>query len=185
MLSKLHAKKSVQLGLGLLAGFIFGFLLHKGGVTRYDVIVGQLLLRDFTVLKIMLAAAATGMLGVHALRALGWARLHPKPGSLGSSVVGGLIFGLGFAVLGYCPGTIAGAVGSGWMDALAGGVVGILIGAGLFAALYPRLMKGILAWGDFGDMTLPRALGLNPLLVAVPAAALIALFLIWIEKAGW
>ena len=108
MLTKLHGHKRTQLLLGLLAGFAFGFLLEKGGVTRYDVILGQLLLRDFTVLKIMLSAAATGMLGVHLLRSLGLARLHPKPGSWGSTAVGGLIFGLGFATLGYCPGTIAG-----------------------------------------------------------------------------
>jgi len=98
-------------------------LLQKGGVTRYDVIIGQLLLTDFTVLKVMLSAVVTGMVGVYALKGAGLANLHPKPGSLGSTAVGGLIFGLGFGILGYCPGTVVGAVAQGSLDALFGGVV--------------------------------------------------------------
>jgi len=53
----------------------------------------------FTVVKIMLTAMATGMVGIYAMRSLGLARLNPKPGGVGSSVVGGLIFGVGFATL--------------------------------------------------------------------------------------
>lgn len=144
MLEALHSRKKAQLLLGLLLGFLFGFLLQKGGVSRYDVIVGQLLLVDFTVLKIMLSAVVVGMTGIYAMKGSGWIELHPKPGSVGASLVGGLIFGVGFAVLGYCPGTVAAAAGQGSLDALAGGVAGILVGSGLFASLYPRLEKGIL-----------------------------------------
>ncbi|MBN2264902.1 MAG: YeeE/YedE family protein, partial [Candidatus Aminicenantes bacterium] len=146
--------------------------------------LGQLLLRDFTVLKIMLSAAATGMLGVHLLRSLGLARLHPKPGSWGSTAVGGLIFGLGFATLGYCPGTIAGAVGQGWLDALVGGMTGIIFGAGIFASLYPRLRPGILARGTFRSRTFPELFKVDPWVVVIPAAALIAGFLYWLESLG-
>src|SRR3990172_10730826 len=113
MFKTLHTNKMLQLGIGFFIGILFGFLLQKGGVTKYDVIIGQLLLSDFTVVKIMLTAMITGMIGVHLFRTLGIAQLHPKPGSLGSTVIGGLIFGVGFAVLGYCPGTLAGAVGQG------------------------------------------------------------------------
>lgn len=184
MLKNLHEKKGLQLFLGLAAGFCFGFLLEKGGVTRYDVIVGQLLLRDFTVIKIMLSAVVTGMLGIHFLRSLKIVRLHPKPGSIGSSVIGGLIFGLGFAILGYCPGTIAGAVGQGWLDALVGGLAGIIIGAGLFASVYPRLQTTILAKGYFGEKTIPQVFKVNPWVVVIPAAVLITVFLYWLEKSG-
>ena len=158
---KTLAHTKIQLAIGLAIGVLFGFLLQKGGVTNYDVIIGQLLLADFTVLKVMLSAVVTGTLGVHLLRSLGLVRLHPKPGSLGTSVVGGLIFGVGFAVLGYCPGTVAGAVGQGFLDALFGGVVGTLLGTGLFAAVYPRLQKPILSKGDFGAVTLPELLKVN------------------------
>ncbi|MFX4262343.1 YeeE/YedE thiosulfate transporter family protein [Pelotomaculum propionicicum] len=184
MMKTLHAKKGVQLIIGLIFGIIFGFLLQKGGVTRYDVIIGQLLLTDFTVLKVMLSAVVTGMAGVYALKGLGLAQLHPKPGSFGSSVVGGLIFGLGFGILGYCPGTVVGAVGQGSLDALFGGVVGVITGAGLFAAVYPKLEKGILKKGDFGAITVPQLLHVNPWLVIVPLCAVIIGLLAWLESAG-
>ncbi|MBN1763597.1 MAG: YeeE/YedE family protein [Methanomicrobia archaeon] len=184
MLTKLHGKNKVQLVIGLLIGIAFGFLLQKGGVTDYNVIIGQLLLTDFTVVKIMLAASITGMLGVHLLRSLGLAQLHPKPGSIGASVIGGLIFGVGFAVLGYCPGTVAGAVGQGAFDALFGGIVGILIGSGLFAALYPQLQKSVLNKGDFGAITLPEVLKVNQWLIVIPVAIALTALLWWMEHVG-
>lgn len=170
---------------GLLFGIVFGFLLHKGGATKYDVILGQLLLTDFTVVKIMLSAVITGMLGIHFMKARGWVTLSIKSGSLGMNVVGGLIFGVGFAVLGYCPGTIAGAVGNGYLDALVGGLAGIIVGSGLFAALYPRLKNRILAKGDFGDLTLPRLFKVNDWVVVVPVAVGLVLLLVGLELAGF
>lgn len=184
MLKGLHARKPAQLLIGLLLGVAFGFLLQRGGATRYDVIIGQLLLEDFTVVKIMLSAVVVGTLGVHLMKSLGLAELHPKPGSVGTSLIGGLIFGAGFATLGYCPGTIAGAVGQGSMDALFGGVVGILLGAGALAALYPRLARGVMTVGDFGDATLPRLLRVNEWVVVLPMAVLLTLLLWWLESLG-
>ncbi|MBM3212183.1 YeeE/YedE family protein [Candidatus Poribacteria bacterium] len=184
MLKSLHSNKPIQLFLGLITGVIFGFLLHKGGVTNYDVIINQLLLKDFTVVKIMLSASITGMLGVHILRSLRLAQLHPKPGSIGATVIGGLIFGIGFAILGYCPGTIAGAVGRGSLDALIGGVLGITLGAGIFASIYPKLYMVILKKGDFGELTLPQLLKVNTWVVVIPIAILLMALLYWIEKSG-
>ena len=169
---------------GLGFGIAFGFLLQKGGATNYDVIIGQLLLTDFTVVKIMLSAVLTGMIGIHAMKSLGWVKLNPKSGSAGKNVIGGLIFGVGFALLGYCPGTIAGAVGNGYLDATVGGLAGILIGSGIFAALYPRLNRGILKTGDFGDLTLPRLFKVNDWVVVPPVAALIVLLLYLVERSG-
>jgi len=169
---------------GLLFGIIFGFFLQKGGVTKYDVIAGQLLLVDFTVLKVMLSAVLTGMIGIHFMKTMKWVELHPKPGSVGMSVIGGLIFGVGFAVLGYCPGTIAGAIGNGYLDALIGGTIGIVIGAGLFASVFPKLNTGILRRGDFGTLTLPQLFKVNDWIVVLPAGILIVLILYWIESAG-
>ena len=184
MLANIHSRKTLQLVVGLALGTAFGFLLQKGGVTQYDVIIGQLLFKDFTVVKIMLSAVLTGMIGVHVLRSLGLAQLHPKPGSVGSSVIGGLIFGVGFGVLGYCPGTVAGAAGQGALDALLGGVVGILVGAGLFAAVFHKIHDPILSKGHFGELTLPALFKVNAWIVVVPVAVLIAALLVWMEKAG-
>ncbi len=172
------------LAWGFLFGILFGFLLQKGGVTKYDVILGQLLLEDFTVIKIMLSAVVTGMIGIHLMKSLGWIQLNPKSGSCGKNAIGGLIFGLGFAVLGYCPGTIAAAVGNGYLDALAGGLIGIIVGSGLFAALYPKLKDGILKTGDFGNLTFPRLLKVNDWIVIVPLSGLLILLLNLMERAG-
>ena len=173
-----------QLVWGFVFGIAFGFLLQKGGVTKYDVIIGQLLLEDFTVIKIMLSAVVTGMLGIHLMKSLGWIELNPKSGSWGKNAIGGLIFGLGFAVLGYCPGTIAGAIGNGYLDALVGGLTGILLGSGLLAAAYPKLRSGILTRGDFGNLTLPRLLKVNDWIVIIPLSGLLILLLYLMERAG-
>ena len=169
---------------GLCFGILFGFLLHKGGATKYDVIIGQLLLIDFTVLKIMLPAVVTGMIGIYFMKSLGWIQLSIKSGSVGMNVIGALIFGVGFAVLGYCPGTIAGAIGNGYLDAITGGLAGIILGTWFFAVMYPRLKVGVLKKGDFGDITIPRLLKVNDWVVVVPVASLIVLLLVWIERAG-
>jgi hypothetical protein len=169
---------------GLVFGLLFGFLLQKGGATQYDVIIGQLLLSDFTVLKIMLSAVLTGMIGIYLMKSLGWIKLNLKAGSLGSNVIGGLVFGVGFAVLGYCPGTIAGAIGNGYLDALVGGLAGILIGTGIFAALYPRLKNSILKKGDFGNLTLPQLFKVNEWVVVAAVAVLIFLLLFGLERFG-
>jgi len=184
MFSILHRNKPLQLVMGLAIGFLFGFLLQKGNVTEYDVIVGQLLFRDFTVIKIMVSAMVTGMIGVHLLSSLGLAQLHPKPGSLGMTLAGGLVFGIGFAVLGYCPGTISAAIGQGKMDALVGGLGGIIIGSGLYAHAFPFLDRNILARGDFGPLTFPELFRVNPWVVIVPLAAALIGFLFWLERTG-
>lgn len=183
MLTKLHEREKVQLFFGFIAGIVFGFLLQKGGVNRYDVILGQLLLTDFTVLKIMLSAVITGMLGIHIMKHLGWVEFHRKPGSVGMTVVGGLIFGVGFAVLGYCPGTLVGALGNGFLDAIFG-AAGILIGSGLLAAAYPVLGRTIFTKGWFGDVSLPQVLKMNEWVFIIPFVTVLVVFLWWIESLG-
>lgn len=163
MLDNLHQNRKVQLALGFLLGIPFGFFLQKGQVTRYDAIFGQLILQDFTVFKVMFTAILVGMTGVYIMRRLGWAELHIKPGAVGSTILGSLIFGVGLAILGYCPGTAMGAVGQGSLDALFGGVAGMLAGALVYAhAIYPRLQeRGVLNKGDFGKLTIPEWLDID------------------------
>ncbi len=170
--------RTAQLVLGLLTGIAFGFLLQKAGVTNYDVIIGQLLLTDFTVVKVMLSAVLVGMIGIYATKSAGITRLHCRIGSIGSTIVGGLIFGIGFALLGYCPGTAAGAFGTGSLDALVG-VVGIAIGAGIFARLYPILASTILNRGPFPAETIPELLGIRPVVVVAGVTVMI-IGLFWI-----
>lgn len=126
-----------RLVLGLFTGIIFGILLHKGQVTKYEKIVGQFLLKDFTVLKVMLTAAVVGSIGVYFMVGMNAAELHIKPLLTGGIILGAVIFGIGMTILGYCPGTCVAAVGHGRIDALVGGVIGGIVGAGLYAHVYP------------------------------------------------
>lgn len=186
MFEKLHDKKGLQYLLGLIFGFCFGFLLQKGGVTRYKILMNQLLLEDFTVLKIIMTAIAVGMIGVYAMKQAGWIELHKKEGSLGKTIPGPLIFGVGFGLLGYCPGTGIGAFGHGSLDALVGGIGGMLIGCALYAAVYPKLKNTILNKGSFGDKTLIDILHVsNPWIVIIPVVLLIVGLLISLEAVGF
>ena len=145
---------------GLIAGMLFGFFLQKARVIRYDKQLGALRLIDMTIVKFILSSILVSMVGVHTLLDLGLAQLSVKPTVLGGNIVGGLVFGLGWGLLGYCPGTAVGALGEGRWDGL-WGFLGMLVGAGLFAEAYPSLKKTVLTWGDFGKITIPQVLGLN------------------------
>jgi uncharacterized protein len=171
-LAELRTDDRAQLILGLITGIVFGFFLEKGGVTSYTVILNQLLLVDFTVVKVMLSAVLVGMIGVYAMKGAGIVCLHCRSGSVGATVVGGLIFGAGFALLGYCPGTAAGAAGTGALDAVFG-MIGIVLGAAVFARLYPVLNEKILTRGAFPADTIPELLGIRPGIVVVIVAVLI------------
>ena len=184
-LAEVRSNRPLQTGLGLVFGILFGFLLVRSGATEHAVIWGQLLLYDFTVVKIMLSAVLVGMLGFHLLCSLGLAEASVADPSLGTHLAGGLIFGLGFGLLGLCPGTVAGAVGRGSVDALVCGTIGLAIGAGLFALVYPRVgpvaaRTGRLPWNTVADLFG----GVNSWFVVVPAAALILAVLWVLESLG-
>jgi len=183
-LAAVRGSRRWQVVLGLLVGICFGFLLQKGGATDYGVIESQLLLEDFTVLKLMLSAVIVGMILFAVLKHLGYANLHAADGTAGSNIVGGLIFGAGFALLGYCPGTVAGAAGTGALDSLFGGMIGTLIGAGLFAGVYPALKNGILVRGPFPAITVPELLRMPEWAVIVILEAGMIGFLLVLEYAG-
>jgi uncharacterized membrane protein YedE/YeeE len=168
---------------GLVTGVFFGFFLQKGRVLRYDKQLGALRLLDMTIVKFMLSTVLVGMVGIYLLQDLGLVKLSVKPTNLGANVIGGLIFGAGWGLLGYCPGTSAGALGEGRWDAL-WGIIGMLVGAAIFAEVYPALKTNILTWGNFGEITLPQLLGLSHWVI-VPAIVVGALVLFWwFEKKG-
>lgn len=144
---------------GLLFGIVFGFLLHRGGVTDYNVIVRQFLFRDFTVLKVMLTAIVVGGIGVWLLHGQDLANFHIKSAALLAVVIGALLFGIGMVVYGYCPGTGVAAIATGRLDALVG-FVGMLVGGVLYALSYDWIAAKILPVADLGKMRLPEGASL-------------------------
>lgn len=176
-----------KLAAGFLLGIIFGFTIQKAKMTRYETLIGQLRLKDFTMVKVMFTAIIVGMAGIYFFRDLGILKLSVKATDLGADVIGATIFGIGFALLGYCPTTAIGAVGEGRMDALWGGLLGMLTGAALYAEAYQYLKPTILSWGAYGKITIPSALGIEPpyhwIIILVLAAAVISLFRL-LEKKG-
>lgn len=149
-----------QLVLGLVFGIVFGFLLQKGGVAKYEVLMGQFFLTDFTVMKVMLTAIVVGMVGVFSLHALGLVKLHVKPTRYAANIVGGLVFGVGLALLGYCPGTGAAALGQGNYDAIAG-ILGLMAGSYLYAETSGYLSSTIQKIGNRGGIMLPDLPGMR------------------------
>ncbi len=184
MFHALHTFRPLQLVLGLVFGFCFGFLLDRAGVNRYDVLINQLLLEDFTVAKVMLSAVAVGLLGVFPLQRLGLVRYSPVTRSAGALVLGGLLFGAGFGLSGYCPGTAAAAAGHGGLDALLGVLPGLLVGAWLFIILYPSLKNRLDSWGPTLSMRVDEALGFTPLQGWLAALALVGAVLGGLRWAG-
>lgn len=178
---------AAKLVFGLITGFVLGFTIQKAKVVRYDVLVGQLRLKDFTMLKLMLTAVIVGMVGIYLFKDVGILKLSIKSTNLAANIIGGLIFGVGFALLGYCPGTGIGAIGEGRTDAFWGGVLGMLVGAALYAEIYHHLKGNILKWGSYGKITIPSVLGIgfpyHWVIIAVFCAAII-LFLRSLEKRG-
>jgi uncharacterized protein len=166
---------------GIVFGFIFGFLLQKGGVGSYHILIGQLLLQDWTVVKIMATAIAVGMVGIFTLHRLAKVKLHIKPTKLGPNLIGGLIFGVGFALIGYCPGTAAAAVGQGSWDALFG-MVGLVAGSWIYAEMSGTIKKTIEQWGDLGKQTLSDVLRVPRGAMVVAVAVMLAGLLVAIEK---
>jgi uncharacterized protein len=142
-------------GLVLAAcfGFFFGFLLNKGRVTDYNVIVNFFRVKDWTVMKVMLTAIVVGGIGVAILHSMGLANYHIKPLNLGGVLIGGALFGIGMAVYGYCPGTGVAAIGTGSLHALVG-FFGMLVGGIAYAFSHAWFKANLLASGDLGKLRL-------------------------------
>lgn len=137
--------------LTLVLGFLFGAILQYSRLNRYNTISGMSMLKDLTMAKAIAVAIGLGMILVNIEIGMGFASYHVKPLILGGVVLGGLIFGAGMAILGYCPGTIPVSMGEGSIDAFTG-FLGALAGGIIYTLIVPSI-KAILD-PDFGQLAM-------------------------------
>jgi uncharacterized membrane protein YedE/YeeE len=166
---------ALLLPLGIVFGFLFGWLLQRGRVTDTNVIVNQFRLRDFTVVKVMLTAIVIGGVGVLLLHGSHLAAYHIKPANLLGVGLGAVLFGIGMIIYGYCPGTGLAAIGTGSVHAFVG-ALGMLLGAILYALSFDWIKAHILSVAALGPVRLPELTGVPDAIwfVGLAAATLIA-----------
>ncbi len=158
---------------GLLIGIAFGAILFASGLADPRRIVGMLRLQDLWLLRVLVTAIAVGIVGIALLSVLGAAHTSIKTLHVLAVSAGGVLFGIGFAVTGYCPGTSLAAAAAGRLDALfviAGGLTGTALYALAYDGLEPLLLEPL----TYGKPTLFSWLGIPALWLALPLGALAA-----------
>ena len=173
--------KGRRIAFALVFGLAFGFLLQKGGVAKFELLIGALLLQDWTVVKMMLSAIVVGMAGVLLLNRAGKVELKLKSTRLGANIIGGLVFGAGFALSAYCPGTGAAALGQMNGDALFT-IGGMIIGSYFFAMASRSLSRTVEKWGERGKLTLPEVVQVPRGAFAIMLGLALAGALVALEK---
>lgn len=171
--------------IALVLGIFFGFSLNKAGLTKYHKIVNVFRFTDMAVLKFMMTALVVSMTGVYVLRGLGVVTFPHVPSTyIAGNIIGGLIFGVGMALSGYCPGTCAAGSGEGKLDYLIPGLLGFLVGAAIYGLTYQDVFPSISKIANEGNIVIPDVWNLSPYLTVL-FFALMSLFLFYlIDRVG-
>jgi uncharacterized protein len=70
------------------------------------------------------------------------------------------------------------------VDGLLRGILGIVIGAGLYSEVYPLIQNKLLMMGNYGKLTLPGMVGVNHWVVIVPMVVGCGALLVWLDRKG-
>ncbi len=169
----------ILIALGL--GFLFGWVLDKGGLNRYYKIANVFRFTDLTVLRFMMTGVAVGVAGIYTLKYFGLVDLTAvAPTVVAANLIGGLVFGVGMSLAGFCPGTAVAGAARGQLDYLIPGLLGFVTGGVIFGAAYrTQLIQWLLNTGraELAYAKLPELLGLDPSLTAFVVTEAILLFL--------
>lgn len=141
--------------LAIIIGLLFGFTLQKSGAANPDKIINMFLLKDFHLMKVIFLALgiSSGLLFIFlGLDIVDSTHLSVKPAHVGV-IIGGGIFGLGWIISGFCPGTSLAALGAGHKDAWSF-IIGALLGALAFTLVYYLFKNTILLSNIAGKSTL-------------------------------
>ena len=135
---------SLALAMSLLVGTYFGIVLTKSEVVRWQRVHDMFLFREphmYLIIGVGVVVAMISMLILKSMQAKSIEGVpivyKPKPFHLGV-VIGGTMFGAGWALAGACPGPIYAQIGAGaWMALFT--LAGALLGMYLYAAMKPKL----------------------------------------------
>ena len=167
----------------LLLGMAFGFVLQKGGLTRYHKVAGVFTFDDLTVLEFLLSALVSGAITIRILQAFGIAGPIPVTDTyLLGNLVGGMIHGVGMALSGFCPGTVIAGAGEGRLDNLVFGVPGLFAGALFFGWAWPSFFPALARVGALGHVTFGDVAHVNPWLACLILAEIAFLVLYLVER---
>ena len=165
-----------DLVIAVLLGFAFGFILESSGFSSTRKLAGVFYGYDFVVLKVFFTAAIVAMLGLLYFNYLGWIdinMIYVNPTFINSSIVGGIVMGIGFITGGYCPGTSFCGLAIGKIDAMVF-TGGMFIGILIFSEAFP-LFENLYNSGNLGPIKITETLGISAplfvflvILVAVP-----------------
>lgn len=173
MTGPLIVSQGLGLALAVLLGIFFGLFLERGGLANPRRLTGVFYLTDFAVPKVMFSAILVASLGLYLLADLGLIdlkRVWIVPTYFWPQLVGGAVFGVGFVMSGYCPGTAVAGLASGRLDALVT-LVGIGVGSLIFAVLFP-VIEPFYNASPMGTITLPDYLKVNHWIVLLFVFAL-------------
>lgn len=177
-------KKSKMMITTLILGFLFGAVLQYAKLNRFNTISGMATLNNLAVAKAIAVAIGTGIILIQIEIGLGLASYHVKPFIFGGIALGGIIFGAGMAILGYCPGTLAISLGQGAADAF-WGIIGGLLGGLIYTLVLPSI-QGILG-PNLGAISLNSIAGDNSFLFYLLAILIGAAFIgasFWVHKSN-
>jgi 3-mercaptopyruvate sulfurtransferase SseA/uncharacterized membrane protein YedE/YeeE len=172
--------------LALLLGCGFGFTLERAGFSSSRRLAGVFYFTDMAVVKVMFSALITAMLGLSYLVGFGWIQLDQiflMPTIYGAQIVGGLLFGVGFVMGGWCPGTAAVGLAAGRIDALVF-LLGVVGGSILFNEFF-SVIQVLYTAGDQGTLMAYTSVGMsrNGFILAFTLLAVAAFWLVeWVEK---
>ncbi len=172
-----------SLVLAVVFGFFFGLSLERGGLGDPHKLTGIFYLRDFTMGKVMFTAIVVASLGLYLLADLHLLDIDEVwiiPTFFWPQIVGGALFGVGFFVSGYCPGTAMAGFATGKLDALVT-LIGVGAGSLIFAILFPYL-EGFYLSSDKGQVTLPSLTGVSHWIFIIPLIAGAGVAFYFMEK---
>ncbi len=171
--------------LAIFLGVSFGFSLNKAGLTKYHKIVNVFRLTDLAVLKFMMTALAVSMAGLYVLRGLGVLTFPAVPATyIVGNLVGGLIFGVGMSMAGFCPGTCAAGAGEGKLDYIIPGFLGFITGAIIYGLTYSQVFPQISAIANYGGVVIPDLWNLSPYLTVITFGLMAVLLFYFIDRMG-